>query len=117
MSVGGRDFRGSAGFLAGVKGSDSMRQSSAQRTEADENSGCELSAEGILALIERMERATVKELAEGFGGREDRIAPLVDRLEKLELATRVQEGKQIVYSLSDLGRKARKYARIAQPDL
>lgn len=117
MSVGGRDFRGSAGFLAGVKGSDSMRPSRAQRADGEESSAPEVSAEGILALIERMERATVKDLAEGFGGKEERIAPLVDRLEKLELTTRIQEGRETVYRLSDLGRRARKYARIAQPDL
>lgn len=115
MGVSGRDFLGSAAFLAGVKGPGSARQSAAGPEQPADPADREPSAEGVLALIEKLDRATVKDLAEGFGDKIDRITPLVERLEKLDLAKKSKEGEETVYTLSDLGRKARKYARIAQP--
>lgn len=100
MGIGNTDFVGVASLLSGLG-----RQIGA--------TGSEFNALDVMDSLERLGTASLERLAEALASTPDATKPLVDKLVEKEFV-QVGGGESPYYALTDLGRQARKIARITQ---
>ena len=101
MGISNVDFIGVASLLSGLGRSVGA-------------TGSEFNALDVMDSLERLGTASLERLADALGSTPVAVKPLVDKLVEKEFVAQVGGGESPDYALTNLGRQARKIARITQ---
>ena len=105
MGISNTDFLGAASLLSGLGRAVG---------EAGSGQSGQVQAQEVLACLEQLGTTSAARLAEALKQAPDAIQPHIAKLVDLRFVAQEGEDESAVYALTDLGRQARKLARIAQ---
>jgi hypothetical protein len=115
MSIGSRDYIGSAGFLASARGG--RAESPAEAASGELAPGGGVSTVDVLEQIYAAGAATVEQVTERLDTDATWVRAEMEKLRKLELVSCEERDNDQFYSLTDIGQRAREYGQIAKNSL